>query len=213
MPSSENLFSRVCRENRKKQTQILGIMASPRKGGNADILLEEVLKAARQSQAITEKIIINDLSFIPCQACEDTREDGRCKIEDDFQKIYEAVLRADSIVVASPIYFGSISAQLKMLIDRFQCYWRAKYVTKTIDEALMKQGGFICVQASSENIFFDNARSIMKNFFNTAGIEYCREIFCSGLEKKGSVKEKPDYMEKAAAMGEKLAQFKKGKFA
>ncbi len=205
MTSSQNLFSRIYRKNQPKQTQVLGIMASPRKGGNTDVLLDAALKAARESGAIIEKIIINDLSFVPCQACEEVREDGRCKIQDDFQKIYEAVLSADSIFVASPIYFGSISAQLKMLIDRFQCYWRAKHVTKTINDAAMKQGGFICVQASSGSDFFDNARAVMKNFFTTTGVEYCREVFCSGLEKKGSVKEKPDCMEKAAAMGEKLS--------
>ncbi len=206
MASSQNLFSRIYRKNQQKQTQVLGIMASPRKGGNTDVLLDAALRAAQQSGAVTEKILINDLEFVPCQACDDVREDGRCKIQDDFQKIYEAVLSADSIIVASPIYFGSISAQLKMLIDRFQCYWRAKHITKTIDDAAMKQGGFLCVQASSRNDFFENARFIMKNFFATVGIEYYREVFCFNVEKKGSVKDHPDCMEKAVAMGEKLAQ-------
>ena len=199
------MFSRVYRKNQLKQAQVLGIMASPRKGGNTDVLLDAALEAARQSGAITEKIIINNLSFVPCQDCEDVREDGKCKIQDDFQKIYEAVLSADSIIIASPIYFGSISAQLKMLIDRFQCYWRAKHVTKTINSSIMKQGGFICVQASSRNDFFENAEFIMKNFFTTVGIEYCREVFCFKVEKKGSVKEKPNCMEKVVAMGEKLS--------
>ncbi|MFH1093658.1 MAG: flavodoxin family protein [Candidatus Omnitrophota bacterium] len=205
MTSSQNLFSRVYRKSQKKQKPMLGIMASARNGGNTDVLLDAALEAARGNGAIAEKIIVNDLRFIPCQACDDVREDGKCKIQDDFQKIYEAVLNADSIVVASPIYFGSVSAQLKMLIDRFQCHWRAKHAAKTIDNALVKQGGFICVQASSENDFFDNSRAIIKNFFATAGIEYCREVFCPGVEKKGSAKEQPDCMEKAAVMGEKLS--------
>ena len=205
MASSQNLFSRVYRKASHKQTQVLGIMASARKAGNTDMLLDAALEEARQSGAQTDKIIINDLKFVPCQACVEVRDDGLCKIQDDFQKIYEAVLNADSIIVASPVYFGSISAQLKMLIDRFQCYWRAKYVTKTINSSIIKKGGFICIQASSENDFFNNSRDVLKNFFETAGIEYCQEVFCSGVEKKGSVKEKPDCMEKAAAMGEKLS--------
>ncbi|MCK4993448.1 MAG: flavodoxin family protein [Candidatus Omnitrophica bacterium] len=206
MSSSGNLFSRVYRKTSQKQVQVLGIMTSPRKGGNSDVLLDAALAAARDNGAITEKIIISDLNLIPCQACVDVRDDGRCKIEDDFQKSYDAILRADSVIAAGPIYFGSINAQFKMLIDRFQCYWRAKYVIKSIDELMVKRGGFICVQASSRNDFFENARAIIKNFFTTVGIEYCREVFCAGLEGKGIVREEPNCMEKAAAMGEKLSQ-------
>jgi multimeric flavodoxin WrbA len=187
------------------QKQVLGIMASPRKQANTDILLDAALKAARKHGAKTQKIVINDLNFVPCQDCENVRNDGKCKIEDDFQLVFEALLRADTVFVASPIYFGSISAQLKMLIDRFQCYWRTKYVTQTVDGIITKKGGFICVQASSRDDFFENARSIVKNFFVTAGIEYCREVFCSRIDKKGSVKNNSNCMEKAVVMGEKLS--------
>ncbi|MFH1093659.1 MAG: NAD(P)H-dependent oxidoreductase [Candidatus Omnitrophota bacterium] len=93
MTSSQNLFSRIYRKSQKKQKQMLGIMASARKGGNTDVLLDAALEAARGNGAIAEKIIVNDLKFIPCQDCDDG---GRGKIEDDFQKIYEPVLNADS---------------------------------------------------------------------------------------------------------------------
>ena len=132
MAGTRNLFSRVYRKVEQKQSFIVGILASPRIGGNCDILLDRALQAAGQNGAATEKIVINNLRFVPCQDCEQVKDNGQCKIEDDFQRIYAAVIRADSIIVASPIYFGSISAQLKMVIDRFQCYWRAKYLTKTI---------------------------------------------------------------------------------
>ena len=180
-------------------------MTSPRKGGNTDILLDAALNAALERGAEIEKIVVNDLTFAPCQACDDVRDDGRCNIEDDFQEIYDAILKADAVIIASPVYFGTVTAQLKMLIDRFQCHWRAKYIVKTIEKTFMKQGGFICIQASSRSDFFDNARSIMKNFFATVGIEYCREVFCTSIEKKGSVKDRPNCMEKAVVMGEKLS--------
>ena len=208
MANAHGLFSRVYRRSQNKQIKVLGIMASPRRGGNSDILLEAALRAAEKNGAQTEKIIVNDLKIIPCQACDDVLDDGRCKIQDDFQKIYETILSADSVLVASPIYFGSITAQLKILIDRFQCHWRAKYLSNTIESIAIKQGGFICVQASSKNDFFENAGSIIKNFFTTAGIEYCLEIFCSKLGKKGSVRGFPEYIEKTGVMGEKLAQVK-----
>ncbi len=210
MSGPKNLFSRVYRKTPQKQVQVLGVMTSPRKCGNSDILLDAALAAARDNGAITEKVVVNDLAFVPCQACVQVRDDGRCIIDDDFQKIYYAVLKADSIIVAGPIYFGSVSAQLKMLIDRFQCYWRAKYVLKTTDESMTKQGGFICVQGSSKNKFFENASAIVKNFFATLNIEYSREVFCFSLEGKGIVKKETDCIEKAQAMGAELAQPKLG---
>jgi len=87
MSSSQNLFSRVYRKTSHKQTQVLGIMASARKAGNTDMLLDAALDGARQSGAQADKIIINDLKFVPCQACFEMRDDGLCKIQDDFQKI------------------------------------------------------------------------------------------------------------------------------
>ena len=208
MSDSRNLFSRVYRKTPQKKMQVLGIMTSPRRGGNSDILLEAALEAAGSNGAVIEKIIVNDLNFVPCQACMETRDDGRCKIEDDFQKIYTAVFKADSIIVSGPIYFGSVSAQLKMLIDRFQCYWTARHVHKTIDESISKKGGFVCVQASGRNDFFENAKAIVKNFYAAAGIEYCREVFCPGVDGKASVKSEQDCMEKAQAMGERLSEYR-----
>lgn len=210
MSSAQNLFSRVYRKNQPKQTRVLGIMASPREGANTDILLEAVLDRARSNGAITDKIKVNELSLSACQACDDVLDTGRCKIPDDFQKIYDAVLTADSIVVASPVYFGSISAQLKILIDRFQCHWRARNLLKTINPSVMKKGGFICVQASFRQDFFDNAKAVVKNFFATADIEYSQEVFCPGLLSRESIREKPDCLKKAMAMGQQLSGAIKG---
>lgn len=206
MTSSGNLFSRVYRKTPQKQVLVLGLLMSPRKGGNSDVLLDAALDAAQKNGAITEKIVVNDLKFVPCQGCLKGSDQGRCIIEDDFQEIYDAVLRADSIIAAGPIYFGSISAQFKMLIDRFQCYWSAKYAKKTISDSIAKHGGLICVQASKRKDFFENAKAIVRNFFATLNIEYCCEVFVSGLEAKGMVREDAGCIEKAAVMGAQLSQ-------
>lgn len=205
MTNSRNLFSRVYRKSHFKQAQVLGLMASPRKKSNTDILLDTALKAAEEKGALIDKIIINELSFLPCQDCDDYGQDGRCKINDDFQKIYEAVLSADSIIVASPIYFGSITAQLKMAIDRFQCHWKEKFKNNKESSMSTKKGGFICIQASSRSDFFNNAKAVVRNFFATASIEYSQEVFCFNIEEKGSVYKHQDCIAKAKALGEALA--------
>jgi hypothetical protein len=95
-------------------------------------------------------VSINDLKIKPCQACDACAKDGRCIVQDDMQTVYPKVIESDAMVVASPITFGSMNAQLKAFIDRFQCWWHAKYNLKTpfiAEDA--KHPGFLSVSGPS----------------------------------------------------------------
>ena len=180
---------------------VLGINGSPRIGGNTDVLLDKALEGSRSKGATTEKVILNLLKFSPCQECENIRDDGTCIIEDDMQPLYKKIKETDAIIFASPIFFGSISAQSKMMIDRFQCVWRAKYMLKK-DIFGRKKGGFISVQALARKDFFDNAKLIVKNFFAAINVDYKEELFCPGIDEKGSVSKYPDVLKKAFELGQ-----------
>ncbi|MDO9464951.1 MAG: flavodoxin family protein [bacterium] len=184
--------------------KVLGINGSPRRGGNTDILLDNVLKGAQNKGAEVEKIVLNDLEFSPCQECENMPNDGFCIIEDNMQTIYRKVEEADVIILASPIFFGSLSAQTKMMIDRFQCVWRAKYIFKKQVFGKRKIGVFISVEGSKRKDFFDNARSIVKNFFVTINADYKEDLFCFGIGEKGAILKHPELLKKAFRLGEKL---------
>ncbi len=185
--------------------KVLGINGSPRIGGNTDILLDKVLEGARNKGAETEKVVLNNLKFSPCQECENLRDDGSCIIEDDMQSLYKKIEETDGIILASPIFFGSLSAQTKMMIDRFQCAWRAKYVLKIDIFKKKKIGGFISVEASTREDFFDNAKSIVKNLFKTIDVSYKEELFCSGVDEKGSILKHPEVLKKAFELGQSIA--------
>ncbi|MCS7180795.1 MAG: flavodoxin family protein [bacterium] len=174
--------------------KIVGICGSPRKDGNSEILLNEFLKLFN-GKAEVKKITLNSLKFIPCQECETIRKDGRCKINDDMQEVYNEVENSDLVVVASPIFFGSLSAQTKMMIDRFQCQWLGINFFKTY-RPKNKMGIFICVMATERDDFVDNARSIIRHFFKTIGATYFDEIICKGVDEKGKVREKKECFEK-----------------
>ncbi|MCK4436553.1 flavodoxin family protein [bacterium] len=187
-----------------KQMKVLGINGSPRIGGNTDILLDKVLEGAKAKGARIEKVVLNTLKFSPCQECQDTRDDGTCLIEDDMQALYKKIEKADAIILASPIFFGSLSAQTKMMIDRFQCLWRAKYILKKdVFKRKKRSGYFLSVEASAREDFFDNARAIVKNLFAAIGADYKGELFCSGVEGKGSILKHPDVLGKAFELGKR----------
>jgi len=183
---------------------ILGIMGSPRIGGNTDILLSKVLEAAKEKGAKTEKVELARLKFSPCLECDGLRDDGTCIVEDDMQLLYKKIEAADVIVLASPIFFGSITAQTKMMIDRFQCIWRAKYILGKDIFKKNKRGYFFSVEGSTKKDFFENAKSIVKNFFATIDADYKGELFCTGIDGKASILKQPEILKKAYDSGQAI---------
>jgi len=186
--------------------RVLGINGSPRAGGNTDIAVDKVLEGAKNKGADTEKIILNELKFIPCQECEIPNDDGTCNFRDDMNAVYQKVKDADVIILGSPIFFGSISGQAKMMIDRFQCAWRAKYILKKDAFPEKKIGAFIAVATSDKRDFFENARLIVKNLFATLNIEYKRELFFTGIDRKGDILKHPDFLKKAYKLGQEITE-------
>ena len=181
--------------------KILGISGSPRISGNTDILLDKILEGAKSKGASIDKVILNKLKFSPCQECENMRDDGECIVQDDMQGLYKKIKETDVLILASPIFFGSLSAQTKMMIDRFQCAWRAKYILKKDTGYKKKKGVFISVEGSDRKDFFENARSIVKNLFATINAGYKEELFCPGVDEKRSILKHPDCLKKASDLG------------
>ncbi len=196
-----------------KVIRVLGINGSPRAGGNADILLDKALEGAESKGAISEKIILNKLKFVPCQECSKIKSGVNCAIKDDMAGVYKKIKAADAVIIASPIFFGSLTAQTKMMVDRFQCAWHAKYVLKKDAFSEKKTGAFIAVSMADRIDFFENARSIVRNLFATINIKYADELFFPGLEKKGDALKHPDLLRKAYSLGENIieAVIKEGK--
>ena len=108
--------------------KVLGIMGSPRVGGNTDLLLDACLKCAESLGAVPEKIHVDSLAIGPCRELYGCLKDGNCVIQDDMQDIYPKLLEADVVVVASPMFFYGLSGQLKSLIDRCQAMWSRRSV-------------------------------------------------------------------------------------
>jgi multimeric flavodoxin WrbA len=161
---------------------VLGISGSPKTNGLTALLLDKALDGAIASGAHTEKIILNDLNFKACQECGGCDETGVCILDDDMRPIYEKLAKADIVVVASPIYFGNITAQLKAMIDRCHSSWMAKYILKIgLAGNKKRKGIFLCVAGKDTYEYFESAKKIVKIFFITQDIQYQSELFVPGL--------------------------------
>jgi len=184
--------------------KVLGIMGSPRIKGNTELLLDEALKGARGQQAETEEIVVDKLKISPCREYYGCLRDGNCVIRDDMDDIYPKLLSADAIIVASPIFFYAVSAQLKALIDRSQALWARKYVLKNLDVPLRK-GAFIAVGATKGERLFEGPILTVRYFFKAINVEYAGELLIRGVDKRGEIKEHPAVLADALELGKRLA--------
>jgi multimeric flavodoxin WrbA len=185
------------------EVKVLGIMGSPRIMGNTELLLDEALNGAQSQQAEVEKIVVDKLKIYPCREYYGCLRNGNCIIRDDMDNIYPKLLSADAIIVASPIFFYALSAQLKALIDRCQALWARKYVLKNLDIPVRK-GAFIAVGATRGERLFDGSILTVKYFFKAINVEYADELLIRGVDQRGEIKEHPATLADARELGKRL---------
>ena len=192
---------------------LLAIAPSPRRNGNSETLLNEFCRAAKDQGWEVDMIRVNSMNFKPCQACDACAKDGKCIVQDDMQDIYPKMAAADALVVASPVTFGSMNAQLKMFIDRFQCWWHAKYNLENplVSEEENRQGFFICVGALKRKRYCENAEEIIKVFFHNINYKLADSLFFRGYDEKGAILEDPDALAETYQAGKDFIAKVEGK--
>ena len=190
------------------ELKVLGIAGSPRRGGNTDLLLAEVMKGAASRGAKVKTIILNNLEIAPCQHCDACLETGRCKIEDDMQMVYDELEQADRIVLASPIQFMGVTAQAKAMIDRCQALWARKYVLNIppLGNRRERKGLFISVGGRTVANLFEPALVTVKSLFRVLDIIYAGELVLPRVDEKGAITKNPDALNQAFLAGQKLVE-------
>ena len=189
-------------------TKVLGIMGSPRKKSNTDLLLDAALEGAGQEGAEVEKVAVYDLQISPCHEMLACTRDGNCPIKDDMQSLYDKLSRADHIVFASPIFFYGITSQAKAVVDRCQALWARRYILDTPKEDdRIRKGIFISVGATKGERLFDGAVLTVKYFFDAVGVKYAGDLLLRGIEGKAEIREHPQALEDAFKLGRKLRRF------
>lgn len=171
---------------------ILTLNSSPRKGGNSEVLCERFAKGAEESGNTVQKIDLRSKKLSPCRACYGCMETHKCVIRDDMAEVFQAMLQADVIVLSSPVYFYSVSAQMKMLIDR--CLVNHKALKG-------KQFYFIVTAADPQHEAADGTLAAFHGFVRCIPEgEEKGVIYGTGTWDKGDVYKHPSY-EHAYLMG------------
>ena len=179
--------------NQANRKRMLGIVGSPRRGGNTEILVDEVLRGAEEAGALVEKVILSKLNIAPCRACDACRKTGECAQRDDMLALLEKMERSQVWVLGTPVYWWGPTAQFKAFLDR---WYGAEYV--------MFKGRRVILTIPLEDTDASTARHTVGMF--TDALAYLKaELFATvlapGVLDRGKVREHPDVLETARRTG------------
>ena len=177
--------------------KVLILSGSPRRGGNSDILCDEFMKGALESGNEVEKIFVAEKKIAPCTGCYYCKNSGgRCAFNDDMTDILQKIIDCDVLVLSSPVYFYSICAQLKTLIDRCVARWR---------EIANKDLYYIATAAEADEDTLDTTLACFHGFAMCIdGYEEKGTLYGKGVYEKGEVKNRPELMTIAYEMGQSV---------
>ncbi len=174
--------------------KVLGVVCSPRKNGNTEIMMEVALAGASGLGAETELWTTAGKDLRPCDACKSCVEKGgKCHIDDDMQELYPKVLAADGIIFGSPSYFDSVSAQAKIVIDRLYCLY-------LMFALVNKVAGVINVASTSGH---EGAYTPFRHFIKFAHMFPAEQAYGFALDK-GEVRKDKYAMRASEELGEQI---------
>ena len=185
--------------------EIVAIYGSPRRQGNTAVLLSRVVAGARDAGAEVDEIILRDYKISPCLEIYGCKKDGECAIKDDFQGVRDRILAAKGLMIASPVFFYTVSAHVKALMDRCQSLWVKKY---WIDKTAFgmwepsRKGLVVSVGATRGKKLFDGMLLTMKYFFDTLDMELWDSLLFRQLDLAGDVEKHLEYLGQAYERGQ-----------
>ena len=169
---------------------ILGFQGSPRKKGNTNYLLSAFMEEAEALGAQTRIIEVAQKNIVPCIGCGYCEKKGHCITKDDdmTNEIYPLLREADVVVMATPIYFYNVPAQLKAPIDRSQTLWSRKYKLKLTDPARHYRRGFLLAQGATKGKnLFEGVDLTAKYFFDAVGSGFNGSLTYRHIEDIGDM--------------------------
>jgi multimeric flavodoxin WrbA len=182
--------------------KILGVIGSPRRNGNTHILVSRILEGANNEGMSTDAIFLNDLSIKECNGCHVCWKSERCIKKDDMSNLYQKIIESDVIVFGTPVYWYGPTALMKGFIDRF-VYFNGPKNRKKIKDKL----AVIVVPFEEEDAkTVAPVVSFFEQSLNFLSVKLIGKIITPGMTRRGEVKEKNEYMEKAYELGKKVAK-------
>lgn len=189
-------------ETEKKKPEVLIILGSPRKKGNSALLAERIAEGARSRGAITETVFLQGLQIAPCKSCYACQQKGAvgCATQDDMQSVYPKLIKAEAWVIASPVYWFTMSAQTKIFLDR--CFALPAYAPNPFAGKRIA----IAMSYGDTDPFTSGCINALRTFqdaFRYTGSKLVGMVYGSAL-KAGEIRDNEVLMRQAEELGRRL---------
>jgi multimeric flavodoxin WrbA len=192
---------------KNEMEKILVLYSSPRKKGNSATLANEIIKGAQSEGAHVETVHLHGMKISPCQACYacQKKDSKGCAIDDEMQTIYPKLVECNTWVIASPVYWFTVSAQAKLFMDR--CFAFPAYTKKALEYSFVDKRIGIALSYGDTDPFNSGCVNALRTFqdaFNYVGAQIIGMVYGSG-DAPGEIKSNTELMARAEKLGKTLA--------
>jgi multimeric flavodoxin WrbA len=170
------------------------------------MLVRQALAGAESAGADVEYVRLCDYTISPCVECNSCYKTGLCRVEDDYQQLSVKMVEADRLIFGTPVFFMTVCAQAKLLIDRCQCLWAHKYVLKEplITSSRDRRAMVIAVGGTKGKKMFESIRLTMKYWLDVLDMHYAANLFVNNVDDAGDIQKHPTAMNEAFRLGKDL---------
>ncbi len=188
--------------------KIVAILGSPRLSGNTASITDRFLQAAQKLGAETQSFTLNTLKFRGCQACMACKKSSeKCVLKDDLAEVLDAVLTADAVVLASPVYYGDLTAQMKAFFDRTYSFFTPDYLQPNKKWSRLPEGKkfvFVLTQGMPDEKYFADVFPRYSMFLKMYGVDEMHLIRACGLRNLDDAGKRPDVLKQADEIAAKI---------
>lgn len=181
--------------------KVIGITGSPRKDGNTDQLVKEVLKGAESVGAKTSFYRLDEMNVKGCKSCYYCMGTGKCAQKDDMQQIYADMADADTVVIGSPVYMWQMTSQTKAFVDRLLTYLNPNYTTRNAKGTKII---LAYTQGQKETEAFMSYFQHTSKMLEFLGFPVKEILVAGGTSDKNDIQKQPETLKKAFETGSKV---------
>ncbi len=178
--------------------KVLAVVGSPRKRGNTELLVDAVIRGATENGAEVEKVFLADLDVRPCDGCDACRKSTRCVLRDDMIPLYDQLYASDAWVLGTPIYWWGPSAQLKAFVDRWYAF------SSDAGRVSGKRAALVAAFEDADPATARHTVGMLQDSLDYLHIDFVDQVLVTA-NKRGEVAQNPAALERAYALGKRLA--------
>lgn len=185
--------------------RILCIAGSPRRGGNSDRLLEACMEGIGEAGGEVDLLVAARSGAAPCRGCNSCARTGVCVITDGMDEVNKHIDVADALVIASPVYFATVPAVLKVIYDRLQPYWARTYRLGQ-SRPPRRPGAFLLVGAGGDPYGFRCAADPTRSAFAVLAVDPIAELCVKGPDVPGDILSRHEDLARAFDIGAQVVR-------